>query len=198
MVCSGPASFLIVLSVNCGSWCGTGGAWSRSVPERRIGYRRYLRGPTSSWDRWPPTCWELRAGLLTAIAEGEEDPEVLADMAKGRLREKLEELREALQGVVGSHQRFMLRTQLASQLWIWRLSCWTLRLPSGSGRMRMFCRRWIPYPAWGVAHCGDDCGGDGDGHGQIRHPWSPGFVGWGESWEQPKCGQEQAKSDQEG
>ena len=50
--------------------------------------------------------------LLTAIAEGEEDPEVLADMAKGRLREKLEELREALQGVVGSHQRFMLRTQL--------------------------------------------------------------------------------------
>ena len=58
----GPASFLIVLSVNCGSWCGTGGAWSRSVPERRIGYRRYLRGPTSSWDRWPPTCWELRAG----------------------------------------------------------------------------------------------------------------------------------------
>ena len=50
--------------------------------------------------------------MLTAIAEGEEDPEVLADMAKGRLREKLEELREALQGVVGSHQRFMLRTQL--------------------------------------------------------------------------------------
>ena len=37
---------------------------------------------------------------------------MLADMAKGRLREKLEELREALQGVVGSHQRFMLRTQL--------------------------------------------------------------------------------------
>ena len=50
--------------------------------------------------------------MLTALAEGEEDPEVLADMAKGRLREKLEELREALQGVVGSHQRFMLRTQL--------------------------------------------------------------------------------------
>ena len=50
--------------------------------------------------------------MLTALAEGEEDPKVLADMAKGRLREKLEELREALQGVVGSHQRFMLRTQL--------------------------------------------------------------------------------------
>ena len=50
--------------------------------------------------------------MLAAIAEGEEDAKVLADMAKGRLREKLEELEEALQGVVGSHQRFMLRTQL--------------------------------------------------------------------------------------
>ena len=37
---------------------------------------------------------------------------VLADMAKGRLREKLEALEEALLGVVGSHQRFMLATQL--------------------------------------------------------------------------------------
>ena len=50
--------------------------------------------------------------MLTALAEGEEDPKVLADMAKGRLREKLEELEEALEGVVGSHQRFMLATQL--------------------------------------------------------------------------------------
>ena len=50
--------------------------------------------------------------MLTALADGEEDPKVLADMAKGRLREKLEALEEALQGVVGAHQRFMLATQL--------------------------------------------------------------------------------------
>ena len=50
--------------------------------------------------------------MLTALAEGEENPGVLADMAKGRLREKLDALEEALEGVVGPHQRFMLATQL--------------------------------------------------------------------------------------
>ena len=52
--------------------------------------------------------------MLTAIAEGEEDPEVLADMAKGRLREKLEELREALQVSPALHaQNAVASSQLA-------------------------------------------------------------------------------------
>ena len=50
--------------------------------------------------------------MLTALAEGEDDPAVLADMAKGRLRDKLDALEEALEGVMGPHQRFMLATQL--------------------------------------------------------------------------------------
>ena len=50
--------------------------------------------------------------MLTALAEGEEGPEVLADMAKGRLREKLDGLEEALEGVMGSHQRLMLGAQM--------------------------------------------------------------------------------------
>jgi transposase len=50
--------------------------------------------------------------MLRAIAEGEDDPRVLADMAKGKLRDKLSDLREALDGLVGSHQRFMLKSQL--------------------------------------------------------------------------------------
>jgi transposase len=50
--------------------------------------------------------------MLTALSEGENDPKVLADMAKGRLREKLDALEEALEGVMGSHQRLMLGTQL--------------------------------------------------------------------------------------
>ena len=50
--------------------------------------------------------------MLSALAEGEDDPAVLADMAKGRLREKLDALEEALEGVMGPHQRFMLGTQL--------------------------------------------------------------------------------------
>ena len=52
--------------------------------------------------------------MLAAIAEGEEDPEVLADMAKGRLREKLEELREALQVSPALHaQNAVASSQLA-------------------------------------------------------------------------------------
>ncbi len=50
--------------------------------------------------------------MLTALARGEEDPSVLADMAKGRLREKLGALEEALEGVMGYHQRLILGAQL--------------------------------------------------------------------------------------
>ena len=50
--------------------------------------------------------------MLKAMAGGEEDPKVLANLARGRLREKLPELEAALQGLVRSHQRFMLAIQL--------------------------------------------------------------------------------------
>ena len=51
--------------------------------------------------------------ILAALAAGETDPEVLAEYAQGRLREKLPALREALRGCVGAHQRFLLTQQLA-------------------------------------------------------------------------------------
>ena len=58
--------------------------------------------------------------MLGALAAGEQDPQVLAQMAKslprtrsgGRLRDKLSTLQEALSGVMGSHQRFLLGVQL--------------------------------------------------------------------------------------
>ena len=50
--------------------------------------------------------------MLKALSEGEEDPKVLAELARGRLREKREELEEALRGLMGPHQRFMLTIQL--------------------------------------------------------------------------------------
>ena len=50
--------------------------------------------------------------MLEALAAGETDPEALAQLARGRLREKLGELREALRGMVQDHQRFMLKSQL--------------------------------------------------------------------------------------
>jgi transposase len=50
--------------------------------------------------------------MLEAMIRGEEDPELLADMAKQRLRAKLPQLRQALLGKVTDHHRFLLRTLL--------------------------------------------------------------------------------------
>jgi len=50
--------------------------------------------------------------ILQAIARGTQQPKVLAEMAKGRLRNRRPALEEALRGSVGSHQRMMLQSQL--------------------------------------------------------------------------------------
>jgi transposase len=46
--------------------------------------------------------------MLEAIERGESDPEVLAELAKGRLREKLPALRLALTGRVQAHHRLLI------------------------------------------------------------------------------------------
>ena len=46
--------------------------------------------------------------MLEAIEQGESDPEVLAGLAKGRLREKLPALRLALSGRVQPHHRLLI------------------------------------------------------------------------------------------
>ena len=50
--------------------------------------------------------------MLEAIIAGEEDPEVLSSLALGRLKNKREELKRALRGLIGPHLRFMLEQQL--------------------------------------------------------------------------------------
>lgn len=50
--------------------------------------------------------------MLEAMVEGVEDPQLLAEMAKGRLRKKTQSLEEALQGQIGPHQRMLLSSQL--------------------------------------------------------------------------------------
>ena len=49
--------------------------------------------------------------MLEAMVAGTTDPRVLAALAKGRLQKKQVQLEQALVGVVGAHQRQMLRTQ---------------------------------------------------------------------------------------
>src|SRR5215208_1240071 len=51
--------------------------------------------------------------MLTALASGETDAAAMAQLAHGRLRDKLPVLERALTGRVGSHQRFLLARQLA-------------------------------------------------------------------------------------
>jgi transposase len=51
--------------------------------------------------------------MLRALIKGEENVESIADLARGRLREKRAELMAALEGLLGPHQRFLLREQLS-------------------------------------------------------------------------------------
>jgi transposase len=50
--------------------------------------------------------------MLQALAEGDDDPQHLAALAKGRLRHKGLELVQALKGMMGPHQRMLLQSQL--------------------------------------------------------------------------------------
>src|SRR3972149_2171190 len=46
--------------------------------------------------------------ILEALVAGETNPDLLAELAKGRLRNKIPELRLALEGRITKHHRFML------------------------------------------------------------------------------------------
>jgi transposase len=64
--------------------------------------------------------------MLQAIITGQEDPEVLAKMALGKLRAKIPQLHLALRGRVSDHHRFLLKLLLEEVLqmetWIGRLN----------------------------------------------------------------------------
>ncbi len=51
--------------------------------------------------------------MLRALVSGTKDPEVLAELAKGRLRKKIPELRRALEGRFSRHHAFIIGKILA-------------------------------------------------------------------------------------
>lgn len=51
--------------------------------------------------------------MLEALVEGSAAPEAMAELARGRLREKIPALQQALAGHVGPHQRFLVAELLA-------------------------------------------------------------------------------------
>lgn len=50
--------------------------------------------------------------MIEALINGIDDPQVLSELAKGRLKNKREELERALRGVIGPHQRMLLSVLL--------------------------------------------------------------------------------------
>lgn len=50
--------------------------------------------------------------MTEAIIVGEEDPEILSDLAQCRLKNKKADLKRALNGLIGPHQKLMHKTQL--------------------------------------------------------------------------------------
>ena len=50
--------------------------------------------------------------MLEAMIQGQDSPEILAELAKGKLKKKKEELQRALNGLIGFHQKLMLAKQL--------------------------------------------------------------------------------------
>ena len=50
--------------------------------------------------------------ILRALLDGENDPERLSELARGRMRSKRDELAQAVQGTLREHHRFLLTSQL--------------------------------------------------------------------------------------
>jgi len=51
--------------------------------------------------------------MLGALSDGRATPEDMAELAKGRMRKKIPELRPALMGSFGDHQRYLVSRQLS-------------------------------------------------------------------------------------
>ena len=137
--------------------------------------------------------------MLRALAAGEQDPQVLAQMAKGRLRDKLAALQEALSGVVGVAPAFPSGRAVAPSGSLGRRDRQARR--RGGAARRAACRggagRGYDSRCWS-SDGRSDRGGDGDGHGSLPDPGSLGVVVGRVSWQQPKCRQKQAQSDPQG
>lgn len=50
--------------------------------------------------------------MIEAMIQGQENPQVLSELAKGKLKRKKTDLQKAMHGFMGDHQKLMLETQL--------------------------------------------------------------------------------------
>lgn len=88
--------------------------------------------------------------MLAALTAGTDDPEVLADLAKGRLRAKLAELEKALTGRFRDHHAFMVSDILAHLDYLEeRIAAFSARIEERLAPFAEAMQRWMSVP--GVA-----------------------------------------------
>jgi transposase len=76
--------------------------------------------------------------MLTALSEGQTDPVKLAELARGQLRKKIPQLREALRGRLTPAQRWLLAEQLA------HVADLEQRIGRLSEKIEELCRPFVP------------------------------------------------------
>src|SRR5215216_1739372 len=101
--CCGPASSPHRRSGSCGTWPATGPIWSRPGPPRSSGSSRLLEDAQIKLSVVAGSLkGESGRAMLAALVAGERDPKVLAQLARTRLRAKLDaKLQELIAGFAG-------------------------------------------------------------------------------------------------
>ncbi|OPX93181.1 MAG: Transposase [Pelotomaculum sp. PtaB.Bin104] len=90
--------------------------------------------------------------MIEAMIAGEEDPKILSELAQRRLKNKKEDLQRALKGLIGSHQKLVLKTQLRHIDFLSdEIKDWTKRLKSECSLLTKTWSCWTPFPVWGGA-----------------------------------------------
>jgi hypothetical protein len=85
--------------------------------------------------------------ILSRLLDGEEDAEKLAQLCRGRLREKMAEMQMALEGRVRRHHRWLLTLlRNNSSVWKTRSQTWIseFRIACASTRKRWICAPQFP------------------------------------------------------
>ena len=117
--------------------------------------------------------------MIEALIAGEQDATALAELARGRLRVKIPALREALQGRVTEHHRFLLRSLLDQ---VTQLNAQIERLTARIEDVLPADYRDAQDPALNdpgvrLARRRVRAGGGRRGHGRVPDGRAPGLVG---------------------
>jgi len=87
--------------------------------------------------------------MITALIEGETDPGKMADMARGRLREKIPLLQQALLGKVTEHHQFLLKALMDQLIYLEsQIERFSQRIDEASRPFEKAITALIPIPGF--------------------------------------------------